>query len=71
MPFASTFKHNVLCALPKRELAESFEILVAFGDRQKMVAGELADLARKMNAAVGKQYLGLADAARIKDDLAT
>src|ERR1700722_16605674 len=35
-----------------------------------MVSGQLSHLAGKMHAAVGQQNFGLADATRIKDDLA-
>src|SRR5947208_2638762 len=35
-----------------------------------MIAGELADLAREMHAAIGQQDFGFTDAARIKNDLA-
>src|SRR5579872_5044618 len=34
-----------------------------------MIAGELAHLAGEMHAAIGKQNLGFADPARIKNDL--
>ena len=36
----------------------------------KVVAGELAHLAREMHAAIGEQDFGLADATGIEDDLA-
>ena len=35
-----------------------------------MVAGELAHLAGEVHAAIGEQDLGLADTARVEDDLA-
>src|SRR5579862_7636721 len=45
-------------------------MLLAFDDREEMVACELSHLARKAAAAVGQQYLGLAVAARIEQDVA-
>src|SRR5271166_6366406 len=63
-------EQNVLRALPQRQLAERGEILAAFHDGEKMVAGELADLAGEADAPVGQQDLGLADAAGVEDDVA-
>src|SRR3990167_1523691 len=56
--------------MPEAELAEIGERLAALGDCQEVVAGELADLARETDAAIGDEDLGLADPARIDDDLA-
>src|SRR5882757_7103099 len=72
MPWAfasDPLEHDVLRAAPQRELAERHQILPPFGHRQEMVAGELSDLARERHRAVGQQDLGLADSARIKDDV--
>src|SRR5207244_3182630 len=49
---------------PRTKLGETIN------DRQKVIAGKLAGLARKANRAVGQQDLGLADAARMEQDLA-
>src|SRR5205807_9077098 len=51
-------------------LAERRQILKARGQGDEVVAGELAHLAGEMDAAIGQQNLGLADAAGIEDDLA-
>src|ERR1700727_2575624 len=64
------FEHDVLGAVPQHVLAERTQLIAAFDHGQKMTAGELADLAGKMHAAIGEQNLGLADAAGIEDDLA-
>src|SRR6202012_4365301 len=39
-------------------------------DRQKMISRKLADLAGEMHPAIGQEDFGLADAARIKNELA-
>src|SRR6202030_1254427 len=64
------FENNVLGAVPQHVLAERTQLIAAFDHRQKMISGELADLAGEVHAAIGEQNLGLADAAGIEDDLA-
>src|SRR5690242_5899986 len=63
-------EHDILRALPERQLAECDQVLQPLRDRQEMIAGELADLAGERHRAVGQQNFGLADAARVDDDLA-
>jgi hypothetical protein len=52
-----------LGALPEHLLAQLRELLLPFDDRQKVVARELARLAREAGLAVREEDLGLADAA--------
>ncbi len=58
-----------LCALPQGHLAELGEPFAPEQDREEVVAGELARLAREVRVAVRNEHLGLADAAGIEDDL--
>src|SRR5689334_14782374 len=62
-------EENVLRPLPERHLAERGKLLAAFGDGEEMVAGKLSHFAGKAHAAIGKENLGFADAAGVKDDL--
>src|SRR6185312_3353561 len=61
---------DLLCALPQHGLAERGQVLQPRGEGDEVIAGELAHLARKVHAAIGQQDFRLADAARIKNDLA-
>src|SRR4051794_15490094 len=63
-------EHDVLRTFPQRLLAERAQVLVALDDSEEVVAGELADDAREQAAAVRQQDLGLAEAARVEQDLA-
>src|SRR4029079_12385502 len=63
-------EHDVQRALPQDRAPELAQLLVAGRDREEVVAGELAHLAREQRAAVGEQDLGLAVAARVEQDLA-
>ena len=44
-------------------------MVLPLDNRQEMVAGELADLARETDRAVGNQDLGLADTAGVEKEL--
>ena len=63
-------KADLLRAFPQRHLAEPDDILEPGGDRDEMIARELADFGGEARAAIREQDLGLADAAGIEDDLA-
>lgn len=60
---------DVLRALPKHFPSQCGELVEPFRDGQEMVAGKLAHLAGKVDAAIGKQDFGFAEAAGIKDEL--
>ncbi len=61
---------NILRALPQRQLPHLAQLLAAALDGEKVVAGELAELAGELACAVREEDLGLAVATRIKEDLA-
>src|SRR5215216_1381974 len=63
-------EHHVLRALPEHRPAELAQLVGSLGDREEVVARELADDAREARPAVRKQDLGLAVAARVEQDLA-
>src|SRR5215212_1504745 len=63
-------KEDRLRALPQRHFAKRSQLLQSFDNGQKMVAGELADLAREPGGAIGEQDLGLADPAGMQQYLA-
>src|SRR5215469_16040463 len=60
---------DILRALPKHGLAERSEVFQPRGQRDEVIAGELAHLACEMHAAIGEQDFSFADAAGIKNDL--
>src|SRR5215211_3303527 len=62
-------EHDLLGALPERQLTELAQVLRAGFDRQEVVAGELADDRGEVAAAVGEEDLGLAVAAGVPEDL--
>src|SRR5215211_3242586 len=61
---------HVLGALPQHRPAQIAELLCALGDRQEMVPGQLSDDAGEAGSAVREQDLGLAEPARVEQDLA-
>jgi hypothetical protein len=63
-------KFDGLCAVRQGQFAESTEPIEPVDDGQKMIAGQLADLAGETDRAIGDQDLGLADPAGVEDDLA-
>src|SRR6185312_15404616 len=60
----------VLRAVPQAQAPEFGQLVEVRRQGDEMVAGELAELAGEMDAAIGEQDLGLADAAGIEDHLA-
>ncbi len=60
---------DLLGTLPEHGLAEFRQPIQPGCQRDEMVAGELTHFAGEVYPAIGQQNLGLADAARIKDDL--
>ena len=62
-------EEDVLGALPEGHLAQGAEVLFALGDAQEVVACELAQLASKYRARVGKEDLRLRVAAGVEQDL--
>src|SRR6185312_2899227 len=60
---------NRLRSLPEEAASELAQVLAAFDDRREVVAGERPRLAREADVPVREQDLGLADAARIEDEL--
>src|SRR6185369_5612713 len=69
-PRSYLLEADLLRALPQHGLAERSQVLQPRGQSDEVVAGELAHLAREMQAAIGQQDFGFADAAGIKDNLA-
>src|SRR6185369_399626 len=69
-PRSYLLEADLLRALPQHGLAERGQVLQPRGQGDEVVAGELAHLAGEVHAAIGKQYLRLADAAGIENDLA-
>src|SRR5437660_9867046 len=69
-PGSGPREFDVLGTLPEDHLAQGTQLIEAVDDRQKMVAGKLADLAGEANRAIGKQDLGLTEANGVKQDLA-
>src|SRR5205807_6559477 len=63
-------KADLLRALPEDLPAELAQVLVPVDDRREVVACELPRLAREVRVTIREQDLGLADAARVEDDLA-
>ena len=55
--------------MPEDVFAEFGQPLTTLGDRDEVVAGELPHLRGEADAAIGEQDLGLADAARVENDL--
>src|SRR5580700_5550410 len=68
-PLSEGFENDVLRAFPQDELSKRRQLLGALLDGREMVARELAHLACEDGPAVGKQDLGLADAAGIQQKL--
>src|SRR3954463_10021393 len=66
----SASKDDVQRTVPEYVLTERSQLVDALDDRQEVVPGELADDRREQRAAVGEQDLGLAQAARVPEDLA-
>src|ERR1700722_3870667 len=64
------FEQDILSAVPQHVFAERTYVLIALYDRQKMISRKLADFAGEMHPAIGQQDFGLADAARIENELA-
>src|SRR5205814_8335697 len=60
---------DVLCPVPEHELAELEQPLDALHDRREVVPGQLAGPAREARLPVREEQLGLADAARIEEQL--
>ncbi len=56
-------------AFPKDLPTQGSQIVRSFGNGKEMVAGQLTDFAGEADPAIGEQNLGLADAARVKQDL--
>src|SRR6266850_3438552 len=69
-PTSDGFEGDVLRAFPQDELAERRKLLHAVVDGREMVAHELAHLAREDSRPVREQDLGLAEPARVKQELA-
>src|SRR5256885_12875770 len=69
-PTSDRFESDVLRALPQDELAERRQLLRAALDAREMVARELAHLAGEDRRPIGKQDLGLAESARVEQQLA-
>src|SRR5579871_6846567 len=63
-------EHHLLRAFPQYFRAELAQFLLAFDDRQKMIARELPHLACEAARAVREDDLGLAIAAGIEQDVA-
>src|SRR5690606_38057507 len=63
------FDADVLRALPQDCFAELGQLLDSVRDRQEMVAGKLAHLARKRDAAISEENFRLADAAGVENHL--
>src|SRR5260370_9880 len=61
---------DFLRALPQHGPAQRGQILKTRGQRDEVIARELAPLAGEVHAAIGQQNLGFADAAGVKNDLA-
>src|SRR5690606_15299004 len=61
---------DILCAAPEAGFADFAQMLAAFDDAQKVIAGERPELAREGTRAVGEDDLGLAVAARIEQHVA-
>src|SRR5262245_61560803 len=59
-----------LGAFPERQAPERRELLEPLDDRGEVVPGERAGLRRERAVAVREQQLGLADAARVEQELA-
>ena len=57
-------EQDILGAMPEDMFAERPQLIATLRDRQEMVAGELPDLAGKLDIAIGEEELGFADAAR-------
>jgi hypothetical protein len=51
------------------QLSDLGQFFQTGGQGDEVVAGKLAHLAGEMDAAIGQQDFGFADAARIRDDL--
>src|SRR6267378_6270908 len=69
-PTSDRFERDVLRAFPQDELAERGKLVGAVLDGREMVARELAHLAREDGRPIGEQDLGLAQAARVQQQLA-
>src|SRR5712691_8588597 len=69
-PTSDGFESDVLRAFPQDELAERRKLLRAVLDGREMVARELAHLAREDRRPVWKEDLGLAELARVQQQLA-
>ena len=62
-------EHDVLRAFPEHELSKRLQLIEAFDDREKMIAGEPPHLAREQRAPVSEQNLRFAEAAGVKQDI--
>src|ERR1041384_6992035 len=62
-------QNGMLRPLPKGHFAQRPQLLQPLDHSEKMVAGELADLAGETHGAVGEQHLGFANPARMQQDL--
>ena len=69
-PAQRSLKTMLLRAFPEHAAPELAQVLVPLDDRREVVSRERARLARERDVAVGEQELGLADAARVEDQLA-
>src|SRR6266850_3544863 len=69
-PTSDGFESDVLRAFPQDELSERRKLLRAVLDGREMVARELAHLAREHCRPVWEQDLGLAQSARVQQQLA-
>src|SRR5262245_53845851 len=63
-------ERDVLCPFPEHPAAELAQVLAPVDDRREVVPGKRSGFARERDVAVCQEELGLADAARIEDDLA-
>ena len=59
-------KQNFLGAFPKNKLSQGSQLFAIVGDRQEVVAGELAHLTCETDRTVSEQDLSFADTPRIQ-----
>jgi len=63
-------KENILGALPEHKLSQVVELCYSRGNREKVVASQLSNFARKAGAPIREEDFCFTEAAGIKEDLA-
>ena len=68
--FLRSLKQNILSAFPQNQITEGGQILASVHNGQKVIACKRSHPARERGGTVRDEYLRLADASRIPEDIA-